>query len=1334
MNYLGEVGKSMGKKIQVHQIHPSVSYGDAIGNDMVEIQNLLRKMGYDSNIYAKYIHPKMNEVKNYTEYLKVSSRENILLIHYSIGYGEELLSFIESLPDKKILIYHNITPSHFFKDINSDYEYFTKVGREELKQFRDIVDLALADSEYNREELNEVGFKITGVLPIIIDFEKYDKIADDKLLRRYDDDYVNILFVGRVSPNKKFEDIIKSFYYYQHINSKSRLFLVGSGEGMDRYRNYLDNLVKELKIKNVYFTGHVSFEELVAYFKLADIFLVMSEHEGFCVPLLESMFFEIPIMAYKSTAIPDTLGDSGILVQEKNYAEIAEMIDLLVGSSELKTKIINRQKERLKYYNKDKIGIMLRSYLEMIAENKKSKPSIRIEGTFEDSYSLSIVNRNLALALDALGENVSIYATTGSGDYTPKEGSINDEKVKSLWEKRILNPYFVIRNIYPPRITDMKGKYNLINFAWEESLIPNQWVGDFNRLDGIMVPSNFVKNVLINSGVTSKIEVIPNIIDIGLFTREVKPMESYTRKGFVFLNIGSGFPRKGVDVLIRAYTEEFTSDDDVSLILKSFPNIHNNIQELIKAATKSNGPEIIHIEEDMSEDEIISLYKASNCFVSPTRGEGFGLPMAEAMLCKIPVIVTNYGGHLDFCSKDNSYLIDFELTLSRTHLKAEYGIKGSMWAEPDTKHLKRLMRYVYENKDSLEVKDKTEAAYNNIITNFNRETSAKRTINFLNKISSKTKLGMVSTWNTKCGIAEYTRYIIEGLPNDIEVTVFSNHVDLKELIREDEGNVIRCWNAYFDDLDQLYRNIIKENLNKIHFQFNFGLFELNALISLINKLRLKGVKTIITFHSVDDTEAFGKEISLRDFKEDLKLVESIWVHTSDDREKLLSIGLDDNVIQIPQGNKVYPDTDKNLIRSNIFSNSKIISTFGFFLPHKGILETIRALPKLVEIWPDILFLVISALYPNSISAEYYTKCKQEAERLKLNKNVIFMKNFLDEEECIELLQASDMVVMPYKETKESSSAAVRFALASHRPVMVTDLPIFKEFNDEVYKIQNSSPDAIADGIIKLYGSKDQRDQIIASSEKLIELNSWENIVNIYNEKILKAIEIVKSKDMIGIREHKDPVKLSNNYSIQIDHTKRYFEEVARRGELAEIERINHLRYKIFIDLLIKYNAQGKICDIGCNYANVWYEYLRNLGLEYYCVDLNPDVIDYMKKLLSKSNVNENDRARIGRLEDIPFNNNFFDIVYAGHIIEHTTRPEKAFSEIKRVMKDDGLLIFVVPCGYDEEPAHTYNRDKQEWLNDLEEHGFIVHEYKQHNDKYIADRMLNELWGIASKKS
>src|SRR5665647_113067 len=118
------------EKFQIHQIHPSVSYGDAIGNEMIEIREILKEFGYESDIYAKFIHPKLKDIKNYAEYRKVSSPQNILIVHYSIGYGSELLDFIDSLPDKKILLYHNITPPAFFHNFNSCLLYTSDAADE----------------------------------------------------------------------------------------------------------------------------------------------------------------------------------------------------------------------------------------------------------------------------------------------------------------------------------------------------------------------------------------------------------------------------------------------------------------------------------------------------------------------------------------------------------------------------------------------------------------------------------------------------------------------------------------------------------------------------------------------------------------------------------------------------------------------------------------------------------------------------------------------------------------------------------------------------------------------------------------------------------------------------------------------------------------------------------------------------------------------------------------------------------------------------------------------------------------------------------------------------
>jgi glycosyltransferase involved in cell wall biosynthesis len=316
--------------MEIHQILPTISPGDAIGNDVIEIRDILRKWGYKSDIYAQNIHPKMN-AKRYTDYKKVSSKDNLLIFHFSIG--SEVSDFVKTLPDRKILIYHNITPHKYFIGINDYLANLLKTGRNELKSFAEITDLALGDSEYNRLELQELGFKNTDVLPILVDFEKYNN-PNHKLLERYEDDYMNILFVGQISPQKRQGDIIKAYYYYKCINPKSRLFLVGNYEVSERYYEQLQELVRRLKLKDVYITGRVDFKDMVAYYKLADVFLCMSEHEGFCVPLLESMFFDIPVIAYNSTAMPYTLGKAGILIKEKNYEEIAEMINLLVEDTE----------------------------------------------------------------------------------------------------------------------------------------------------------------------------------------------------------------------------------------------------------------------------------------------------------------------------------------------------------------------------------------------------------------------------------------------------------------------------------------------------------------------------------------------------------------------------------------------------------------------------------------------------------------------------------------------------------------------------------------------------------------------------------------------------------------------------------------------------------------------------------------------------------------------------------------------------------------------------------------------------------------------------------------
>jgi glycosyltransferase involved in cell wall biosynthesis len=355
--------------MKIHQILPCLRYGDAIGNHTIEIQRILRRWGYESLIFADDIHDDMRSfAKSYKKLKGRTLQDAVLIYHFSVG--SEVSEFIKSLPNTKILIYHNITPPSFLKGYDDYIREILEKGRDELKLFVDVCDLALGDSEFNRLELEEMGFRPTGVLPIILDFNKYTTSPDPAVMNSYNDGYRNIIFVGRIVPNKCQEDIIQAFYMYKrYINPKSRLFLIGRA-GIERYDLMLEEFIRRLQLQDVYLTGEVTDDELAAYYKIADLLLCMSEHEGFNVPLVEAMYADVPILAYNSTSIPHTLGDAGVLFNEKRYEEVAEMMDMLMEEQMLRSQFLDAQQQRLAFFQKPGLENILRSHIDqVIGEN-----------------------------------------------------------------------------------------------------------------------------------------------------------------------------------------------------------------------------------------------------------------------------------------------------------------------------------------------------------------------------------------------------------------------------------------------------------------------------------------------------------------------------------------------------------------------------------------------------------------------------------------------------------------------------------------------------------------------------------------------------------------------------------------------------------------------------------------------------------------------------------------------------------------------------------------------------------------------------------------------------
>lgn len=336
---------------RVHQITANLAYADAVTNDVLEIDRRLRAWGYDARVYAESAEPRLGPVSRpaleYERYLHET--DDILLFHYSIF--SSTLELYQRSQNKKLVVYHNVTPAHFFHGFDSHLESLCRLGRDALSSLADC-DFALAASEFNRQELIQAGVpqELVGVRPVSFDLDNLARVAPSKGVaeRVKGRPGLKLLYVGRLAPNKRCEDLLKLVYTYRHeIDPGMHLWLVGN-RSMRTYAAYLDALTERFGLGDaVTFTDRVSRSELRAYYENCDLFVSASCHEGFGVPLVESMQFGLPVVARASAATPETLGDAGIMVTEWRLPEVAELVRRMGCDDALRSRLIEHQKERV---------------------------------------------------------------------------------------------------------------------------------------------------------------------------------------------------------------------------------------------------------------------------------------------------------------------------------------------------------------------------------------------------------------------------------------------------------------------------------------------------------------------------------------------------------------------------------------------------------------------------------------------------------------------------------------------------------------------------------------------------------------------------------------------------------------------------------------------------------------------------------------------------------------------------------------------------------------------------------------------------------------------------
>jgi glycosyltransferase involved in cell wall biosynthesis len=327
------------KPFRIAQAVPSFSVGDAIGNDALALRESLRRRGVTSEIFARAVHPDLrHESRPWPEYAGVDAPGNVCLFHFSIG--TPLADEFPHVSARRVLVYHNITPPAFARGISPAMEHECSLGREQLRRLAACTELAITVSEYNRRELEEAGFARTAVVPIIVDFADHDRQEPaPEILSRWRDGRTNILHVGRFAPNKRLEEAVRVYHCYRRLDPHSRLLLVGSSAGLENYAAGVRDLALRLGEPEVRCIGHVGFRQLCTFYRVADIYLTMSEHEGFCVPLLEAMHYGVPIVARAAGAIPETLGGAGLLVEGGRHAEAAEAMHLAVKDRAVRARL-----------------------------------------------------------------------------------------------------------------------------------------------------------------------------------------------------------------------------------------------------------------------------------------------------------------------------------------------------------------------------------------------------------------------------------------------------------------------------------------------------------------------------------------------------------------------------------------------------------------------------------------------------------------------------------------------------------------------------------------------------------------------------------------------------------------------------------------------------------------------------------------------------------------------------------------------------------------------------------------------------------------------------------
>ncbi|CAM5507889.1 D-inositol-3-phosphate glycosyltransferase [Aquamicrobium terrae] len=938
-----------------------------------------------------------------------------------------------------------------------------------------------------------------------------------------------VFYTGGSDPRKNLPRLVEAFARLPvELRERHQLVLAGSMPELDRTGLQDEARRRALPRDALKFLGYVNDDDLIRLYNLAELFVFPSLHEGFGLPCLEAFQCGTPVLGANASSLPEVIGNPEALFDPLSAGDMAAKMQAVLADAGLRARLAAEGAEQAARYSWERSGRLALAAIRKAAAAPKApenwagtrarietcqqrlveavakmppqpaKPDEqdlmqvaqamvrnrtaaearlrtaslarpvewRLEGPFDSSYSLAVVNRALARALAAEGERVSLLSAEGPGEFAPDEAFLaaNPDLARlhaCSSTPEAIGAEVVSRNMYPPRVVDMQARVNgLHNYAWEETGFPSDYAEAFNEsLQFITATSRHVQRVLVDGGVSVPISVVGNGVDHWM---RIEPDPAYRARtaGYTFLHVSSCFPRKGADVLLESYGRAFTNKDDVLLVIKTFRNPHNRIEEMLAQHRAANPayPDVLLLMDDVGEAQLKALYGQCDALVAPSRAEGFGLPIAEAMLSGLHVIATGWSGQMDFCNAANADLIDFSFARADTH---EPDKPDSVWAEPDAEHLAALMAQAFRRKAGIPRLPVPQG----LLAEYGWTEVARRNVAAAARASeapylADPRVGWVSTYNKRCGIATYSQHLIDvlGLPT----VILAGHAD--EKLGKDGDNVVRCWHeGKVDDFAAVLAAVEHWKLDVVVVQFNYGFYDFECLAAFLHRLVDAGKTVVVTLHATIDP-AHEPHRKLEMLVPALARCDRLLVHSVNDMNRLKRHGLVENVSLFPHG-VLAPKAPAAATRSAKGRNRPVtVASYGFFLPNKGLLELIEAVHLLRGRGLDFRLRLVNAEFPAEVSYRLIQQAKALIARHRLWSYVDLRTDFLSDEDSLALLSSADLVAYTYQETAESASGAVRYGLAAGKPVVVTPLPIFQDLDDCVFKLPGTSPAQIAQGL------------------------------------------------------------------------------------------------------------------------------------------------------------------------------------------------------------------------------------------------------------------------------